>query len=70
MKKLFEDFKKLDMPMRFALVGTVIAMVGYFFGVVWYSTYKENKEWEEAQQRSMNLHRHKYKKRKKRKNKK
>ena len=32
MKKFFEDFKKLDMSMRFALVGTVIAMVGYFFG--------------------------------------
>ena len=32
MKKFFEDFKKLDMPMRFALVGTVIAIVGYFFG--------------------------------------
>jgi len=33
MKKLLEDFKKLDMPMRFALVGTVIAMVGYFFEI-------------------------------------
>ena len=32
MKKLLEDFKNLDMSMRFALVGTVIAMVGYFFG--------------------------------------
>ena len=32
MKKFLEDFKKLDMSMRFALVGTVIAMVGYFFG--------------------------------------
>ncbi len=32
MKKLLEDFKKLDMPMRFVLVGSAIAMVGYFFG--------------------------------------
>lgn len=32
MKKFLEDFKKLDMSMRFVLVGTVIAMVGYFFG--------------------------------------
>ena len=51
------------------LMAAIIVLVP-FFGVVWYSTYKENKEWEEAQQRSMNLHRHKYKKRKKRKNKK
>jgi hypothetical protein len=32
MKKLLEDFKKLDMPTRFIMVGTPIAMVGYFFG--------------------------------------
>ena len=32
LKKFFEDFKTLDMPMRFALVGTAIGMVGYFFG--------------------------------------
>ncbi|MDB9739661.1 hypothetical protein OAB10_05120 [Candidatus Pelagibacter sp.] len=51
------------------LIAAVIVLVP-FFGAVWYSTYKENKEWEEAQQRSMNLHRPKYKKRKKRKNKK
>jgi hypothetical protein len=34
MKKLLEDFKKLDMPMRFALVGTLIALVGYFLEMV------------------------------------
>ena len=32
MKKLLEDFKKLDMPARFIMVGTPMAMVGYFFG--------------------------------------
>ena len=51
------------------LMAAIIVLVP-FFGAVWYSTYKENKEWEEAQQRSINLHKPKYKKRKKRKNKK
>ncbi|MDC1096717.1 hypothetical protein OAS47_05335 [Pelagibacteraceae bacterium] len=32
MKKFLEDFKKLDMPARFIMVGTLIGMVGYFFG--------------------------------------
>ena len=32
MKKLLEDFKKLDMPARFIMVGTPMAIVGYFFG--------------------------------------
>ena len=32
MKKLLEDFKKLDMSARFIMVGTPIAMLGYFFG--------------------------------------
>ena len=31
-KKLFEDFMKLDMPARFIMVGTPMAIVGYFFG--------------------------------------
>ena len=31
MKKLLEDFKILDMPARFIMVGTLIAIVGYFF---------------------------------------
>ena len=32
MRKLLEDFKKFDMPARFIMVGTLIGMVGYFFG--------------------------------------
>ena len=32
MKKLLDDFKKLDMSARFIIVGTSIAMFGYFFG--------------------------------------
>jgi hypothetical protein len=32
MKKFLEDFKKLDMSARFIIVGTSIAMFGYFFG--------------------------------------
>ena len=34
MKKFLEDFKKLDMSARFIMVGTPIAMLGYFFGDV------------------------------------
>ena len=51
------------------LMAAIIVLVP-FFGYIWYSTYKENKEWEEERQRLLNLHRPKYKKRKKRKNKK
>ena len=32
MKKFLEDFNKLDMSARFIIVGTSIAMFGYFFG--------------------------------------